>query len=178
MIKILEDALVQLENPLDQRNNDKELVDLGIIQLLEKRLDDVVAKRMREADNDLLKMRFATEARSQIQRYLKFWSSGDLGNRTAEKVKLLAQLDQANPFVVLRGEWRNECNKCEDCHLLKLNGVRDIKELLVKGSIRFNDTSIYALLGEKHSIDVSLKDVVKLYLQKALRSPEADMEIA
>jgi hypothetical protein len=168
-VRMLENILVQIENPLEQRNYDKELVDSGLPELVERCVEDAVTRRLAEADNNALRLRFVEEIQKQIQENSRLWSSRDLGLRTPEKIKMLGQMDLANPFIELKGEWLINCNKCGDTHTLKLERVRDIRELLVRGHIKVEASPIYTALKGKHSVEASLEEVVKLYRRKRLR---------
>lgn len=66
-----------------------------------------------------------------------------------------------------------DCNRCGDTHVLKLHRVRDIGELLARGHIKVEASPIYAL-SERHSITISLKQVVISYLMKGLREMRSE----
>lgn len=174
-VNILQDTLVQLEIPKDQRNYDGQLAASGLAELVEKQVEDAVAKRLKDAGNRALVARFADEVKSQAERYLRVWSQNDLGTRTPQKIKALEQLHLENPFVALKGQWPVECYLCESTHTLTLQTVYDIREILINGHVRVSSdiVSSLAAAGRKHSTPAQLKDLVWLYIRKALRAPSA-----
>ena len=178
-IRLLEEIFLQQENPKEQRNYGEELANSGLPELVEKHVENAVTKRLKEASNKALTLPFTDEVQKQAQKCLRLWLPSDLGPKTPQKVKMLEHMHFADPFVVLKGHWQVECLVCNLDHTLKLDTVHDIRELLIREKVQVPSGTILSSLtyeGGQHMVPVQLKDIIKLYIRKALRVPVPAMD--
>lgn len=170
-IRMLEDLLIQLEVPKDQRIFDQAVADSGLPELVEKAVEKSVAERLNLSRNNALLARFTDEVKKQVGECLIQWPENEFGARTPEKVQKLEQLQVENPLIVLKGVWPVKCPRCQNPHSLSLATVYDIKELLIKHNIPVPSGFLSALQAgsQHHFAYAELRGIVRVFIRRSMR---------
>jgi len=169
-IKLIDELGQELEKPPDVRTYRKQLVDSGLAGRMEEIIESIVTKRVIAAQNKELITIFRNEVNKQLNDYGDIWPSTRLGTKTEEKVKKLLEKAIANPFVALKGKWFIRCTTCGEfgSHTLTLD-TYGIQRLLMRKELQVPASDFMVYSKGRHSVHVTLADIVKLYLEESER---------
>jgi hypothetical protein len=161
-INLVKHLVEELSKTRESQNISEEIRQAGIIEVLNKLIDDAAIKRLQTIRIEELQAIFTNEVNRQI-------NAGSWG--TAERyLDILTSRATRSPFEALRGKWRIDCKRCGSLgHTLDLTSIDSIEKLLTKGQVEVKASDIYYYL-HPHSITVSFREVIRLYLNREIES--------
>jgi hypothetical protein len=171
--QVIKEVCDQLDKPNPaHRTYRKEILDSNLPQVIEEHVEQVVKRRLIEAQNEALVSIWNKELYPQVNRFLEGWSSV-VGRRTNEKLVKLKNLLLVHPFIALKGNWDVPCGDCPVPHVLKLPTAYDISQFLKKNSAKVPPSDIVRGLVQNHDVTLTLSELVKMYIIKSVKNTKA-----
>jgi hypothetical protein len=172
-VQLVDEVVDQLDKPNpEHRTYRKELADSGLSSRIEEAIEKIASKRLVASQDRELVSLFQSETTSMMEKWLALWPTSKLGTMNPEKTARLKEAANQHPFVALKKKWRVPCDTCRLWHYLNLDTTFEIEKILRKGKVITYPDSLLTSVYGPHTKDVSLQELVEMYLIEMTRDPK------
>lgn len=158
---LLDQIVSELSNPKPHSFPPK-VEEAGLQQKVNEIIEREVAKRLGVRTSGDAISKFRDAMKQEINDLIRLWPS-ELGLRTEEKIQLLRNEIDSNPFTILQNrKWKIHCSKCK-FHFVELD-VPKIESLLARRHLTEERYSTNDEFPVSHQVFFSLSYLIHRYL--------------